>query len=374
MSQTRLFLYGTLRDAELFKIVAGVPLAARPARLAGWRQVGCDGGRYPMLSSGGTAEGLVVEVDPATLTRLDFYETGFGYRRDAAMVETEAGPAEAQVYFCDPGEVAGDAPWRLDDWQARFADLSREAAVEYMRLFGREAPGLAASRYGQILSRAACRIAARRDPSPSDIGPRMEGGAVALEAMDEPHVGYFALRRDTLRFPTFGGGMSETVTRESLVAGDAVTVLPYDPEADTVLLLRQWRHGPFVRDDPNPWTLEPVAGRIDPGETPEETAHREMEEEAGIAPLRLEHMATYYPSPGPFSEHVISYLGLARLDGLDGQVSGLDSEAEDIMLHVVTFDALMEMVASGAANTGTLVLSALWLARERERLRRSGFS
>ena len=370
----RLFLYGTLRDPELYEIVAGEPFEARPAVLSGWHQASCEDGRYPTLAEGGRAEGVTVTPSEAALARLDFYEVGFGYRREHAEIGTETGQVSASVYFSDPEIIMGQGDWRLDEWQARYGALTREAARDYMKLHGRFAPEAAAPLFAQILSRAACRMAARRRPSPGALGPEMSADAVRLERSEEPYVGYFSLRRDTLRFPTFGGGLSEAVTRESLVAGDAVTVLPYDPDADTVLLLRQWRHGPYVRDDPHPWTLEPVAGRIDPGEDPEETARREMAEEAGIAPLRLEHMATYYPSPGPFTEHVISYLGIARLDGLDGTVSGLDSEAEDIMLHVVSFDALMGFVSSGAANTGTLVLSALWLARERDRLRRTGFS
>lgn len=369
-----LFLYGTLRDADLYEIVAGEPLDAAPARLEGFHQTACDGGRYPTLAEGGEAEGLFVAPSSAALERLDFYETGFGYVREDCEVFTADGAFSASVYRAGPEAGEGAGTWSLEHWQRDFGALTREAAREYMGLFGRLAPEVAASRFAQIVSRAACRIAARERPSPHGPGPSMAAAEVDVETMEHPHVGYFALRRDKLRFPLFGGGLSEAVTRESLVAGDAVTVLPYDPEADRVLVLRQWRHGPFVRNDPHPWTLEPVAGRIDPGEEPEATARREMEEEAGIAPLRLEHMATYYPSPGPFTEHVVSYLGLARLDGLDGTVSGLDSEAEDIMLHVVTFDALMEYVTSGVANTGTLVLSALWLARERDRLRQSGFS
>ena len=39
--------------------------------------------------------------------------------------------------------------------------------------------------------------------------------------------------------------------------------------------------GPFAQDDPAPWILEPVAGMIDAGETPETAALRELREEAG---------------------------------------------------------------------------------------------
>lgn len=371
----RVFLYGTLRDPDLLEIVSGARIATERAVLPDHEALAVDGGAYPLIRSepGRRAEGLLIDVGGTPLERLDFYETGFGYVRRGVSVEADGGRLDADVWF-PPEGLSGEGPWRLDDWQAQFAPLVRETAREYLRLFGRRAPEEAARHWDAIRPRAFSRLRAKRDPSPTGPGPEMSVKGLHLASDDQPYMAFFALREDRLRFPMFGGGRSEEVTRISFVAADAVTVLPYDPVRDSVLLLRQFRHGPFVRDDANPWTLEPVAGRIDPDETPEETARREMREETGIEVGRLEFMSAYYPSPGAFSEHVVSYLGLADLDGLDGEVRGLESEAEDIMLHVVGFEDLMGMIASGVANTGTLVLSALWLARERERIRESGFS
>ncbi len=50
-----------------------------------------------------------------------------------------------------------------------------------------------------------------------------------------------------------------------IASADAVTVLPYDPVRDRVLLIEQYRFGVHMRGDPRPWVLEPVAGRIDAG-------------------------------------------------------------------------------------------------------------
>ena len=59
------------------------------------------------------------------------------------------------------------------------------------------------------------------------------------------------------------------VTRAAFVSGDAVTVLPYDPLRDRVLVVEQFRAGPQARGDAQAWQMEAIAGRIDPGETPE---------------------------------------------------------------------------------------------------------
>jgi 8-oxo-dGTP pyrophosphatase MutT (NUDIX family) len=124
-----------------------------------------------------------------------------------------------------------------------------------------------------------------------------------------------------------------------------------------------------VRGDRRPWSLEPVAGRIAPGETPEATAHRESLEETGLALRRLELVARYYPSPGAVSEYLHSYVGIADLpDGAEG-IGGEAGEHEDIRSIVLPFEALMELLASGEAENGPLILSAQWLAAHRSRLR-----
>ena len=80
-------------------------------------------------------------------------------------------------------------------------------------------------------------------------------------------------------------------------------------------------------------------------------------------------VAGYYTSPGAKTEFLYSFVALADLpDGAAG-VFGLEEEAENIRGHLVDFEALMALVASGEVNNGPLVLTALWLQRERARLR-----
>ncbi|MBN8194773.1 ADP-ribose diphosphatase, partial [Bacillus sp. NTK074B] len=83
---------------------------------------------------------------------------------------------------------------------------------------------------------------------------------------------FFAVIEDRLRHRRFGGGMSETVLRAAFLMSDAVTVLPYDPVRDRVMVGEQFRAGPFARGDRNPWSIEAIAGRIDAGEAPETAA------------------------------------------------------------------------------------------------------
>jgi len=83
---------------------------------------------------------------------------------------------------------------------------------------------------------------------------------------------------------------------------DAVAVLPLDTRDCRAALIRQYR--PAVGE----WLLEAPAGVIDPGESPEEAAARELEEEAGLKPTRLEKVAVGYASPGYSTEKLYYYL------------------------------------------------------------------
>ncbi|MEQ9039387.1 MAG: gamma-glutamylcyclotransferase [Silicimonas sp.] len=368
----RIFLYGTLRDPDLFEIVAGTALVARPAVLPDHAALWAEGEGFPLIveRQGARADGLLADVDDAAKARLDFYELGFHYSLREVHAEVDGETTPAQVYFPDPGIWTEGAPWSLADWQETQGAHSRDAAEEYMRLLGVLDAEAAAAAFPQIRMRAASRLRARRHPTPQAFEPERRITDVDVAKTSQPYTKYFAVREDDLSFRTFAGGMSATVNRATFMGGDAVTILPYDPKLDKVLLVRQFRHGVFSRGDANPWTLEPAAGRIDPGETPEETALRELREETGATATRIFHVADYYPSPSAFSEFLISFVALADLSEQDGRTAGLDTEDEDIMSHVVTFDRLMELVASGAANTAPLVISALWLAARRDTLRR----
>lgn len=200
-------------------------------------------------------------------------------------------------------------------------------------------------------------------------GLRAGSGDVEIGPVEPSHAGFFALDLWHLRHRRFDGAMSPPLVREVFVTGDAVTVLPYDPLRDRVLLVEQVRMGPLGRGDPLPWQLEAIAGRIDPGETPEAAARREAVEEAGLILGALEKVAEYYPTPGAVTEYLYSYVALCDLpDGVAG-LFGAAAEAEDIKGHVVSFDRLVDLMAKGEIGNAPLLLTVLWLQRERARLR-----
>ena len=194
-------------------------------------------------------------------------------------------------------------------------------------------------------------------------------GDVEVTRHTEPYAQFFSVEEFDLRHRRFDGTMSEPMRRAVFVSGDAATVLPYDPVRDRVMLIEQFRAGPFGRGDPQPWMLEPIAGRIDPGETPEAAARREAVEEAGLTLGALVKVGQYYPSPGMLAEYLYSFVGLADLPDGSAGLGGLAEEHEDIRAHLVSFDRLMALVDSGEVQIAPLLVTIYWLAANRARLR-----
>src|ERR1700733_13384300 len=90
--------------------------------------------------------------------------------------------------------------------------------------------------------------------------------------------GYFRVDRFELRHELFAGGRSPSFTREVFERNAKVaSVLLFDPQQDKVVLIEQFRAGIMAAHD-YPWITEIVAGLIDGGETPEQTARREAME------------------------------------------------------------------------------------------------
>ena len=91
-------------------------------------------------------------------------------------------------------------------------------------------------------------------------------------------------------------------------------------------MIEQFRIGPYVKEDENPWVLEPIAGLIDEGETLEIAGIREAQEEAHLEIKKLELVARSYPSPGISTEFFHQYVGIVELPTSSNLIAGLSSE------------------------------------------------
>jgi ADP-ribose pyrophosphatase len=170
------------------------------------------------------------------------------------------------------------------------------------------------------------------------------------------------------RHRLFAGGWSGERVFDVVRRGAAATILLYDPERDSVVLIEQFRIAALYGGR-SPWQVEAVAGLIDSGESPEEVARREAKEEANLDPIgSLVPIQTMLPACGSYDEAVHLFCG--RVDCRDaGGIYGLAAEQEDIRIVVKTIPEIEAMLDEGRIDSAHTLISLYWLLRHRDRLR-----
>lgn len=172
--------------------------------------------------------------------------------------------------------------------------------------------------------------------------------------------GFFKVDEATVAYEKPDGSWSEPSKRLSVERGDAAAVLVHDTERDVLTFVRQFRY-PTLRHG-EPWLLEIVAGMVDPGETAQEAARREVEEEIGVRVESLERIAEFYGSPGGMSEKVSVFYAQARYEGGGGGLEGEDLE----VVEMPVVEAL-EGLENGDFHDGKTLVALLWLAGRRSK-------
>ncbi len=154
------------------------------------------------------------------------------------------------------------------------------------------------------------------------------------------------LRVDTIRKEN-----GEVTTREIIEHAPCITVIPLDGDG-TVVFVRQFRR-PTGGD-----LLELPAGGMEPGETPEEAALREMQEEIGLRPNALVRLGGFYSSPGFTNEYLHAFLAT----GLEpGRLVAEDTDEIEVVR--VPLADIPGLVAAGKIEDSK-TLAALYLLQE----------
>lgn len=322
--------------------------------------------RLPIRLAGGTRAGLARDGWP-------HLAEGEGQNAAICTPMTDALARYCAVFGLSPvvhplgnllGVAGGTGSEALPDWPAPDwpADLVVALAHDILALPADRPAEQIAARLPMMGVWAASRLRAAAGPvSGGSIVPRRAAGAVEVRDTRQPYAHFFAIEEWDLRHRHHDGGWSPVVNRAGFLAGDAVCVLPWDVRRDRVLLVEQFRFAPALRGDPQPWLLEPIAGRIDAGETPEQAARREAVEEAGLTIADLIPAVHHYPSPGMAGEFLYLYIAPTDLPDDAAGVFGLAEEAEDIRGHLIARADLTAMVMDGAITNGPLAMMALWL-------------
>lgn len=190
-----------------------------------------------------------------------------------------------------------------------------------------------------------------------------------MDVLDSQTVyqGFGRVDRYRLRHRVHGGGWSQVVDREVLTRGDAAALIPYDPVRDEVVLIEQFRMGPFAAGD-HPWLLEVVAGMIEPGESPRDVAARECLEECGASPKAIEAAFSYYPTPAAVREVLHVFCGWVDGAGLPDHL-GLQDEGEYIRVLPTPRLTAEQWLAEGKIRNGLTIMAIQWLKLNHQALK-----
>jgi ADP-ribose pyrophosphatase len=163
-----------------------------------------------------------------------------------------------------------------------------------------------------------------------------------------------AVRTDDVVMPD-----GQVVAREVVEHPGAVGVIAVD-DTDRVLLLQQYRH------PPGRLLWEPPAGLLDePGESPLDTAARELFEEAGYRADRWDVLVDGFTSPGMTDEAIRIYLarGLHEVPA-DARFRGEHEEA-DMPTRWVPLDEAVATILAGRVHNPLAIMGVLAAAAAR---------
>ena len=146
----------------------------------------------------------------------------------------------------------------------------------------------------------------------------------------------------------------EEVTRERVGHPGAVAVVAHDDEQ--LWLVRQPREA--VRD---PGLLELPAGKLDSGQSPLETAQRELAEEIGKTASDWRELTSFWASPGFTNERIHVFLATGLADADEVSESGEEERIEIVRWPLARLDELIDDCEDSKSLVGLL-----WLRRLRQ--------
>ena len=151
------------------------------------------------------------------------------------------------------------------------------------------------------------------------------------------------------------------VSHERVLREDASAVLVYNAETGKVILTRQFRFAIASKSKED--ILEIVAGKIEGGKSPDETAIREVEEETGYRTKKenLKLLLSCFSTPGYSSE--CFYIYYARVTNADkiSEGGGEEKENEFIQVTELGLEEFRSMIQNAEIKDAKTYIAALYL-------------
>lgn len=168
---------------------------------------------------------------------------------------------------------------------------------------------------------------------------------------------YFVLRNITYDLTCRNGEVIRH-RREVYDRGNGATILLYNREKRSVVLVRQFRIATWVNGNEDGRLIEPCAGLLD-NDAPEVCARKEAMEETGYEVGEVRKVFELYMSPGGVTE-IVHFFIAEYSDSLKANAGG-GVEDEDIEVLEMPFTQALEAVASGEIRDAKAVILLQYL-------------
>lgn len=149
--------------------------------------------------------------------------------------------------------------------------------------------------------------------------------------------------------------VNEQQNREVYDRGNGASVLLYNREFKTVVLIEQFRLPTFLNGNKTGMLIEACAGMMDEDD-PAATVIREAEEETGYHIEKVEKAFATYMSPGAVTEILHLFIAEYTRDMKKSAGGGLEEEHEHIETLEIPFGQALEMVADGKIQDAKTIM------------------
>ncbi len=158
----------------------------------------------------------------------------------------------------------------------------------------------------------------------------------------------FSVNLDEVELPS--GRIAERIR---VIHPDAAALVPILGDG-RIIFVKQYRYS--IQEE----TLEIPAGKIDPGEDPEECIRREFEEETGYSVKNLEYLLKYVPAIGYSSEVLYIFKGT----GLTSQ-KGVPISSDEISgIEILSYEEIHSCINDGIIKDGKTLVALYTLYSE----------
>lgn len=195
-------------------------------------------------------------------------------------------------------------------------------------------------------------------PKLQALRAKAEPSAVKTNKLTRIYEGFNTVEKRILEVRRFDGSFQPRQL-EYVLKTPGVAVIPLDIKNNSVVLIEEFRIGAYLNDLLDSWQLEVPAGLMDPGETPLDTAKRELYEETGLVTCDIKPALEFYSSPGFNSEKLYGFV--ANVDAAKlARHAGIDDE--DIQCFAVSLKLIRPLLEINAVKNGISLTMLQWLA------------